>query len=228
MSDHSLNSRLRVALIQFPGSNCDFDCIEAFKRLYGVSLQLVWHTETELPPTDRVILPGGFSYGDYLRGGALAAHSPVMVAVRRFAQSGGAVLGICNGFQILTEAGLLPGILLKNRDRKFICRQTELEVVSGPLPYQVGLRGTSHLQIPVAHGEGRYYISAQGLSELQANNQILLRYRDDFNGATDRIAGITSRDGRILGLMPHPERAVESLLGGSEDGVRLLDIFMSL
>ena len=216
----------RVGIVQFPGSNCDFDCFHAFRKRFGIELISIWHTETTLPAIDRLILPGGFSYGDYLRGGALASHSPIMQDAKRFAAAGGAILGICNGFQILTEAHLLPGVLLKNASRKFICRQSELVVASGHSPYHKALAGLA-LRLPIAHGEGRYYAEPETLERLRAKGQVLLRYADNPNGALDAIAGIVSDNGRVMGLMPHPERAVDSLLGGSEDGTKLLEAFLA-
>jgi len=185
---------------------------------------------------DRIIIPGGFSYGDYLRGGALASHSPVMQAVKAFADKGGPVLGICNGFQILTESKLLPGILLRNTSRKFICRDVFLKVADGNSVYHKDLSGAP-LKISIAHGEGRYFVDPVTASTMMSNGEILFRYcsadgvvndSTNPNGAHDNIAGITSKNGRIMGLMPHPERAVNALLGGSNDGARILKAFLAL
>ena len=217
---------MRVGLVQFPGSNCDFDCLQAFKQRFNIDLVPVWHTEKQLPHVDRVILPGGFSYGDYLRGGALASHSPIMQDVKKFAARGGSIIGICNGFQILTEANLLPGVLLKNSSRKFICRQVELAVGEGSSEYHRRL-GKQTLKIPIAHGEGRYFADEPTLKRLRDKGQVLFRYVPNPNGAVDDIAGIVSENGRIMGLMPHPERAADRLIGGSEDGLRVLEAFLA-
>ncbi len=224
----------RIALAQFPGSNCDADCIDAFKRLFGIELVLVWHQETALPRVDGLILPGGFSYGDYLRGGALASCSPIMPAIRSFAQKGGAILGICNGFQILTESHLLPGILLRNAQQNFVCKNVDLVVSTGDSGYHRRLKGRTY-QIPIAHGEGRYHIGQDGLKALEDREQILFQYGDaagnvhesaNPNGSQAQIAGILSENGRILGMMPHPERASDPLLG-SEDGRLILEAFLA-
>lgn len=224
----------RVALVQFPGSNCDADCVDAFKRLFGIELQLVWHQATELPRVDGVILPGGFSYGDYLRGGALASCSPIMPAIKGFAAKGGSIIGICNGFQILTESHLLPGILLRNAQQNFICKNVKLTVPSGSSGYHQRLSGRAY-EIPIAHGEGRYHIGQEGLKGLQDRGQILFQYADEHgevsetanpNGSQAGIAGIISENGRILGMMPHPERASHPLLA-SEDGRLILEAFLA-
>lgn len=218
--------KARIALVQFPGSNCDMDCIDAMKRHFGITLQLVWHTESTLPQVDAVILPGGFSYGDYLRSGALASHSPVMASVKNFAGRGGAVMGICNGFQILTESQLLPGALLRNAHRKFVCRYVGLSTVDGTSSYQKTLAGKTS-NVPVAHGEGRYFIDNDGLKRLKDKGQIAFRYNDNPNGALDDIAGIVSENGRVMGMMPHPERATDDILGGSKDGLGILEAFLA-
>ena len=231
----SPSGKLRIGLVQFPGSNCDQDCFDVMARHFGIKVAPVWHTQTELPALDAVILPGGFSYGDYLRSGALAAHSPIMIAVKEFVAKGGAVLGICNGFQILTESHLLPGALLRNSNRQFICEYVHLATASGQSVYHKALAGKVS-RLPIAHGEGRFYVDADGLKRLQDQGQIALRYASpigltgsDFNpnGAVDQIAGIVSANGRVLGLMPHPERATDSLLGGSTDGLAVLEAFLS-
>ena len=225
----------RIGLIQFPGSNCDRDCFEAFERHLGIKLELIWHSVASLPRVDAVVIPGGFSYGDYLRSGALAAHSPIMGAVKSFVAKGGAVIGICNGFQILTESHLLPGALLRNTNRKFICKVVNLSVSSGASVYQQRLQDKA-LRMPVAHGEGRFYIDPDGLRRLQDQGQVAFRYADakgfataeaNPNGAIDNIAGIVSENGRVLGLMPHPERATDQLIGGSRDGLTVLESFLS-
>ena len=225
----------RIGLIDFPGSNCDRDCLDAFSRHFGIKLQAVWHSERTLPKLDAVLLPGGFSYGDYLRSGALAAHSPIMVAVKNFVANGGPALGICNGFQILTESHLLPGALLRNQSRKFICKQVDLLAGSGESVYGRSLAGR-RLRMPIAHGEGRYFIDDDGLRRLQDHGQVAFRYVDQSgaasaeanpNGTRDNIAGIVSENGRVLGLMPHPERATDLLVGGSADGLAILESFLS-
>jgi phosphoribosylformylglycinamidine synthase len=219
--------RTRIGLVQFPGSNCDADCIDAFKRHLGIALTPVWHTETALPQLDAVILPGGFSYGDYLRSGALASHSPVMASVKSFAAKGGAVLGICNGFQILTESHLPPGARLRNDHRQFRCEFVELATVDGASTYQKTLAGKTS-RIPIAHGEGRYYVDADGLKRLQDKGQIVFRYAGaNPNGSLDAIAGIVSENGRVMGMMPHPERATDVELGGSKDGLAILEAFLA-
>lgn len=224
----------RVALVQFPGSNCDSDCVDAFKRLFDIDLVLVWHQEAALPRVDGLILPGGFSYGDYLRGGALASCSPIMPAIKTFAQKGGSIIGICNGFQILTESHLLPGILLRNAQQSFICKTVNLAVAQGDSGYHRRLKGRTY-QIPIAHGEGRYHIGQEGLKALEDRGQILFQYADaegkshessNPNGSRAQIAGILSENGRILGMMPHPERASDPLLG-SEDGRWILEAFLA-
>jgi phosphoribosylformylglycinamidine synthase subunit PurQ / glutaminase len=225
-----------IALVQFPGSNCDVDMVDAFKRHYGLDLNLVWHTETQLPKVEGVILPGGFSYGDYLRSGALASHSPIMAAVKSFAKGGGPVMGICNGFQILTESHLLPGALLRNTHRKFVCKYVTLASGEGHSVFHQGIKGQT-LKVPVAHGEGRYFIDPEGLKRLQGQGQVFVRYVDESgkpavsanpNGATDNIAGIISENGRVMGMMPHPERATDQVMGGSADGLPILEAFLSL
>lgn len=220
------------AVIQFPGSNCDQDCLHAVRTLTGRPGTVVWHQDTALPVgTDLVILPGGFSYGDYLRAGAIGARSPIMAAVGRFARDGGFVLGICNGFQILTEAGLLPGALLRNRNLQFVCRSVHLRMERTDTPftraYAVRASGTPPVvRMPIAHMDGCYHADAATLARLRNNGQIIFRYCDAHgevtaaanpNGACDGIAGVCNEAGNVLGLMPHPERVVESALGG-EDG----------
>jgi phosphoribosylformylglycinamidine synthase len=223
-----------IGLVQFPGSNCDLDCFDVFRRHFGLELKGVWHTEPALPPLDAVILPGGFSYGDYLRSGALAAHSPVMAAVRGFVAKGGPVIGICNGFQILTESHLLPGALLRNDRRKFRCEVVTLATGSGGSIYHRTL-ANKLLRLPIAHGEGRYYNDADGMKRLRDHGQVVFRYADaaghvgpeaNPNGSIDNIAGIVNETGRVLGLMPHPERATDALLGGA-DGLGLFEAFLA-
>jgi phosphoribosylformylglycinamidine synthase subunit PurQ / glutaminase len=217
--------QLRVSLIQFPGSNCDWDCIDSLKRHFSLDVRPIWHSETNLGKTDAIILPGGFSYGDYLRSGSIAAMSPIMQEVRKFVDKGGPVIGICNGFQILTETRILPGALLKNAGGKFICSNENVSIEDCKSVQTPSLKIGSTLNIPIAHGEGNYFIDAVGLSELKDNGQVLLRYQDNPNGSIDNIAGITSNSGRVWGMMPHPERATDKILGGSEDGLVLWKAF---
>jgi len=225
----------RVGLIQFPGSNCDADCVDTMKRHFGIETTLVWHTESALPPVDAVILPGGFSYGDYLRSGALASHSPIMGAVKDFVAKGGAAIGICNGFQILTESHLLPGALLRNAGRLFVCEHVGLRGAAGGSTYQRELADRT-VRIPIAHGEGRYYIDPDGLARLQDGGRIVFRYATaqgevteaaNPNGSVDGIAGVVSENGRVMGMMPHPERATDVLMGGSADGLAVWRAFLA-
>ena len=222
-------SALRVAIIVFPGSNCDRDMMVAVEKLAGRRPALVWHKETSLEPVDLAIIPGGFSYGDYLRCGALAARSPIMEAVLDHAARGGAVMGICNGFQVLLEAGLLPGVLVENAGLKYVCRNTCVEVVGGTdSPFTTGLAPGQKLIIPVAHNEGNYFAGDDDLQRLKDNGQIAFRYvgsdihgPSNPNGAARDIAGIISVNGRVMGMMPHPERAISAELG-STDGATML------
>jgi phosphoribosylformylglycinamidine synthase len=216
----------RIGLVQFLGSNCDQDCIDAFARHFNIQLQTIWHTETELPAVDGLILPGGFSYGDFLRSGALAAHTRIMSAVKTFVSRGGAVLGICNGFQVLTEAQILPGVLLPNVGGQFICERVELKLGSGNSGYHRALSDRKIYHIPIAHGDGRYYVQDDTLKKLEDQGQILFRYAQNPNGSSRDIAGIISENGRVLGMMPHPERATESLLGSYDDGIAILSAFL--
>jgi phosphoribosylformylglycinamidine synthase len=217
MSDRT---RPRIAVITFPGSNDDRDAALALDRL-GAEAALVWHAETELPDVAAVVLPGGFSYGDYLRCGAIARFAPVMDAVRRFAADGGLVLGICNGFQVLCEAGLLPGVLRPNTSLAFICRDTKLRVEHVDTPFTARARVGETLTIPVKHGEGWYFADPDLLAGLEANGQILLRYEDNPNGSIGAIAGVANETKTVFGLMPHPEHAVDPLLGSTDGAVIL-------
>ena len=222
-------SALRVAVIVFPGSNCDRDMMVAIESLAGRRPSLVWHKETTLDPVDLAIIPGGFSYGDYLRCGALAARAPIMESVLDHAARGGAVMGVCNGFQILLETGLLPGVLVENAGLKYVCRNTAIEVVDGTTsPFTAGLTAGQKMIIPVAHNEGNYFASDDDLQRLEDNGQIAFRYTESDitgpanpNGAAYDIAGILSANGRVMGMMPHPERAISSTLG-SADGATML------
>ena len=206
----------RVSIVYFPGSNCEFDCEAAFGSL-GAEARRVWHAERHLPDPDIVVLPGGFAHGDYLRTGALARFSPVMDAVRAHAEAGGLVIGICNGFQILCEAGMLPGALRKNAGLKFLCKWTELRVDNASTPFTARAAAGQSLRIPINHFEGNWYCDDGELTELRSNGQIVLRYVDNPNGSMDDVAGIMNRAGNVFGLMPHPERACDELLG-SVDG----------
>ena len=222
---------MKFGIVVFPGSNCDRDCHHVVRDVLGQEAVYVWHKDSVLPPVDCVVLPGGFSYGDYLRCGAIARFSPIMKEVVGFAGKGGKVIGICNGFQILTESHLLPGALLRNRDLHFICETVSLKAGGRKTPFTQKIRGGDVLKMPIAHMEGNYFIDEDGLKTLQDNDQIIFQYCDQEgrvvpeanpNGALKNIAGICNREGNVLGLMPHPERASESVLGG-EDGRKLFE-----
>jgi phosphoribosylformylglycinamidine synthase subunit PurQ / glutaminase len=212
--------RPRVAVIVFPGSNDDRDAALALQGL-GADPVLVWHGERELPDVGAVVLPGGFSYGDYLRAGAIARLSPAMEAVAEFAADGGLVLGVCNGFQILCEAGLLPGALRPNSSLSFICTDVTMDVERTDTPFTSRCREGQPLTIPIKHGEGCYFADDELLAELEANGQVVLRYRENPNGSVADIAAVINGDGNVLGLMPHPEHAVDQLVG-STDGALVL------
>ncbi len=209
---------MKFAVIVFPGSNCDADMLWAIRDIMGVEAEYVRYDETSLQGYDGVLLPGGFSYGDYLRCGAIARFSAIMNEVVRFAEEGKPVFGTCNGFQILTEAGLLPGVLRKNDSLRFICKTVPLKV-NNQTAFTSEYETDEIIQLPVAHGEGNYFCDDQTLQELKANNQIGFTYAENINGSVANIAGITNKAGNVLGMMPHPERAMEALLG-SEDGKR--------
>jgi phosphoribosylformylglycinamidine synthase I len=211
----------RVAVITFPGSQDDRDAVLALNNL-GAQAVPVWHADEELPDVGAVVLPGGFSYGDYLRAGALARFSPAMEAVARFAADGGLVLGICNGFQILCEAGLLPGILRGNVSLDFVCRDVPVRVEHADTAFTSRCASGQRLVIPVKHGEGCWYADEELVSELEENGQILLRYEENPNGSLRDVAGVINREGNVMGLMPHPEHAVDPLLG-SPDGALILE-----
>jgi phosphoribosylformylglycinamidine synthase len=211
-----------VAVVRFPGSNDDGDAALALESL-GAEPVIVWHADRELPEeVGAVVLPGGFSYGDYLRCGAIARFAPVMDAVRRFAVAGGPVLGICNGFQILCEAGLLPGVLRPNRQLEFVCRDVAVRVESTDSVFTAGCVAGDELMIPVKHGEGSWYADAGLLRELERRDQVVLRYVDEVNGSVGRVAGVVDQSGTVMGLMPHPEHAVDPLLG-PVGGIPILD-----
>ncbi len=224
---------MNVGVLTFPGSNCDQDCHHVFGKVLQQPRRLIWHQETSLTDIDLVILPGGFSYGDYLRTGSIAQFSPIMEAVKQFARDGGLVLGICNGFQILLEVGLLPGAMLRNTNLSFICDDVYVKVENAETPFTNQTTSGQVLQIPIAHAEGNYYADSVTLSALQANAQIIFRYCDQGgtvtadanpNGSLDNIAGIRNAAGNVLGMMPHPERCAEAVLG-NDDGMA---IFSSL
>ena len=218
---------MKVSVLQFPGTNCEYDTKYAFEKL-GAEVVIVWHEETTLPEdTTLVVAPGGFSYGDYLRSGALAKFAPIMDAVKAYAANGGKVLGICNGFQILTETGLLPGALKRNDNLHFISKYHHLKVVNNDNSFLQDLEVGEVVNIPVAHHDGNYFIDNDGLEELQRNGQVLLQYCNEkgenqvLNGSVEQIAGICNKEKNVFGLMPHPERAMEMLLG-CDDGVKML------
>ena len=222
---------MKFGVVQFPGSNCDADAYHAIGSVIGQPVEFIWHQSEKVSGVDAIILPGGFAFGDYLRTGAIARFSPVMKAVDRFARSGGLVLGICNGFQILLEAGLLPGAMTRNKDLRFLCRQVHIRVENTDTPFTCAAQPGEVLEIPIAHMDGNYFCEPAALTELERNNQIIFRYvtpegRDaaendreaNPNGSLRAIAGICNRERNVVGLMPHPERAVESPLG-SADGL---------
>ncbi len=221
---------MNVTVLQFPGTNCEYDTQYAFEKL-GATVTVVWHKDYELPSnTDLVVIPGGFSYGDYLRSGAIARFANIMSAVQAFAANGGKVLGICNGFQILLEAGLLPGAMKRNNTLHFISKYHHLKVINNDNIFLQELNQGDVLNIPVAHHDGNYYIDDVGLKELEKHGQILLKYCDEqgnvksLNGSVEQIAGICNKEKNVVGLMPHPERAIETLLG-CDDGVKMLQGF---
>ncbi|MCM3585396.1 phosphoribosylformylglycinamidine synthase subunit PurQ [Mesobacillus maritimus] len=212
---------MRFAVIVFPGSNCDVDMYHAAKDELGEEAEYVWHDSTSLEDFDAVLLPGGFSFGDYLRTGAIARFSPIMNEVVKAAEAGKPVLGVCNGFQVLLEAGLLPGAMRRNESLKFICRPVQLKVKNNETMFTSSYQKDEVIQIPIAHGEGNYYCDEQTLANLKANNQIVFTYDGtNPNGSIEDIAGIINAQGNVLGMMPHPERAVDPLLGGA-DGLKL-------
>ncbi len=215
---------MKFGVVVFPGSNCDHDAWYATSRNLGHESEFIWHDSSDLGGSDAVILPGGFSYGDYLRCGAIAKFSPVMSAVRKFAQDGGLVMGICNGFQILVECGLLPGALIRNRGLKFICREVGLRAATTNSPFTCQLDKAAPLRVPIAHGEGCYIADERTLDELEAEDRVAFRYVENPNGSLRDIAGVLSAGRNVLGMMPHPERASDPLMG-STDG---LGVFQSM
>jgi phosphoribosylformylglycinamidine synthase len=211
---------VKSAVVVFPGSNCDRDCAVAVERATGSKPQMVWHAETELPAgLDMIVLPGGFSYGDYLRAGAMAAQSPVMREVVKAAERGVAVAGICNGFQILCEAGLLPGALLRNAALKYVCKPVKLEVTNANTRYTSGYGDRRQVEMTVGNGEGNYFADEQTLDRLDGEGRVVFRYLDNPNGSARRIAGIVNKTSNVLGLMPHPDRAFEPELGSADGAV---------
>jgi phosphoribosylformylglycinamidine synthase len=215
---------MRAAVVVFPGSNCDTDVVTGLQTVLGIPVDRLWHKQTDVEVNyDLIVLPGGFSYGDYLRCGAIAAHSPIMTEVKRHAERGGYLLGICNGFQILTEAGLLPGGLRGNAGLQFICREVVLQVANRNSPFTCALPNAD-LTLPIAHHDGNYQIDDDGLKRLQDNDQIALTYATPVNGSVANIAGVLSANKRVLGLMPHPERAVDQAVGNTDGR----EIFLSL
>jgi len=212
---------LKFGVVVFPGSNCDHDAYYALNKLLGFKVHFLWHKDTDLKESDVIILPGGFSYGDYLRTGAIARFSPIMKSVIEFANKGGMVVGICNGFQILLEAGLLPGVLLKNISLNFVCKDVYLSVENADSNFTRGIEDRNVLKIPIAHGEGNYFADDNTLNELKDNNQIVFKYcsdkgkiteDDNPNGSVQNIAGIINKNGNVLGMMPHPERCCDPVL----------------
>ncbi len=231
---------MKFGVVQFPGSNCDDDAFHAIGSIIHEPVEFIWHQSEDLKGSDAIILPGGFAFGDYLRTGAIARFSPVMKSVDKFARSGGLVLGICNGFQILLEAGLLPGAMMRNQGLRFLCRQVHVRVESTNTPFTNAARKGQVLRIPVAHMEGNYFCDAATLAEIERNDQVIFRYvtpegadaesdrEANPNGSLHAIAGICNRERNVLGLMPHPERAVESPLGSADGLVLFQSVVASL
>jgi len=208
----------------FPGSNCDKDCQTAFKLFDEFNVSMIWHKETSIPKIDLLVLPGGFSYGDYLRCGAIAAKSPIMKAVKTFYNDGGFIIGICNGFQILTESEILPGALIPNSTQKFICKDQDLIVTNNKTLFTSGFKNKATISIPIAHHDGNYFLTDTELQELEQNERIIFKYENNPNGSIGDIAGVCSENKRVIGMMPHPERAIDKDLGS----VSGLTIFKSI
>ena len=224
-SSHTAVETARFGVVVFPGSNCDADSYDAINTFPGAEACYLWHKDTSIEDVDCVFLPGGFSYGDYLRCGAIARFSPIMAAVRDFAADGGLVMGICNGFQILLEAGLLPGAMHQNEGLKFICRLVSLRVENTDTPFTTAYGMGQTVKIPIAHHEGNYFVDDAGMAELEANNQVIVRYCDEAgettadanpNGSLCNIAGVCNREGNVFGMMPHPERVSDAVIGGTD------------
>jgi phosphoribosylformylglycinamidine synthase len=222
---------MKFGVVTFPGSNCDFDAYAAVKHVLGEEVEFLWHRSTDLQGCDVIILPGGFSYGDYLRSGAIARFAPIMEPVLKFARSGGFVIGICNGFQVLTESGLLPGALMRNRHLRFACRFVHLRVENAETPFTKACSRGEVLKIPIAHGDGNFYHFDDEIKKLHDAGRVVFRYATadgrvsdeaNPNGSLDNIAGIVNAEGNVLGMMPHPERAVENILG-SADGLKVFE-----
>jgi len=227
----------QIGVIVFPGSNCDHDAYHAVSKIMGAKTKFLWHKDTDLSGVDLLIIPGGFSYGDYLRSGAIARFSPIMQSVVEYATAGNPVIGICNGFQILLEANLLPGAMLHNEKLRFVCKNVTTRVETTDSLFTSGLKKADVLTIPVSHGEGNYFIDDDGLKQLRDQEQVLFRYCDaegnltkesNFNGSTDHIAGILNRQGNVLGMMPHPERAMEPVLGNTDGKILFDSVFNEL
>ena len=226
---------MRFGVVVFPGSNCDHDTFHVLNNIVGVKTDFIWHKDSILSDYDLIVLPGGFSYGDYLRSGAIARFSPVMNAIKEYADKGGLVLGICNGFQVLLESGLLKGALLRNKNLHFICKHVHIRVKNTNTPFTNALKEGSVLKIPIAHADGNYFASEEDLKNISLNNQIVFQYSDENgninddvnpNGSLLNIAGIINKKGNVLGMMPHPERASEKILG-SEDGRFIFDSILN-
>jgi phosphoribosylformylglycinamidine synthase subunit PurQ / glutaminase len=219
---------MRAAVLVFPASNCDRDLATALKQITGHDPLMIWHEETSLPPLDLITIPGGFSYGDYLRCGAMAARAPIMQAVKHAAARGVPVLGICNGFQILTEAGLLPGVLLRNQGLRFLCRDVELTVHRADTAFTRCYQAGQRIRLPIAHHDGNYYAPAQTLERLKGQGCIAFSYQQNPNGSAENIAGIFSENFRVLGMMPHPERYIDAALGGRDGALLFQSVVESL
>ena len=227
----------KVGVVVFPGSNCDHDAYYAFRKILDCDTRFLWHKETGLKDSDLIILPGGFSYGDYLRTGSIARFSPIMNTVIDFAESGGFVIGICNGFQILLEAGLLPGVMLKNKSLQFVCKDVYLSVTNNNTVFTRDIDHDRVLKIPVAHGEGNYFADENTLNELEENNRIVFRYASpdnvisenyNPNGSVKNIAGIINKNGNVLGMMPHPERSCDPVLGKTDGQLILRSVINNI
>ena len=219
---------MKAAVVVFPGSNCDRDCKVAIERSTGSQVEMVWHAETELPSgLDLIVLPGGFSYGDYLRCGAMAAQSPVMAEVKKAGERGVAVVGICNGFQVLCEAHMLPGALLRNASLKYVCKPVALEVTNGQTRFTAGYQGRREVKMTVGNGEGNYFADEATLDRIEGEGQVVFRYRENPNGSARAIAGIVSPQGNVLGMMPHPDRAFEDELGSSDGALLFQSVLAS-
>ena len=217
---------MKACVIVFPASNCDRDMQVALERSISKPVDMVWHRESDLTGYDLVVVPGGFSYGDYLRCGAMAARSPIMAAIKKHADRGGLLLGVCNGFQVLTEAEILPGVLMRNANLKFICKDVELTVERNDTAFTSGYATGQKITIPVAHHDGNYFTDDETLKRIEGNGQVAFRYAENPNGSINSIAGVYNERGNVLGLMPHPERLVDSELGGT-DGTPMFDALVN-